>query len=207
MTVRSCEGRGPSASAPSLPPRPSRKAEGCAARGRVVGGRPTADHPPFWEGTVVGLPMAEGKPARKGTKRSGQGFTEDERAAMRQRSRELKAQARGGKKDGEADVLAAIAAMQGSDRILAEQLHALVKANAPSLTPRTWYGFPAYAKDGQVVCFFQFAGKFKTRYATLGFSDEAKLDEGRMWPVVYALTDLTPAEEARIAALVKKAVG
>jgi len=138
------------------------------------------------------------------------GFTDDERAAMRERAQELKAdQRRGpraGKADGEADVLAKIAEMQEPDRAMAERLHALIKASAPALSPRTWYGMPAYAKDGKVVCFFQSAQKFKTRYATFGFSDTANLDEGAMWPVGFALKELTAAEEARIGALVKKAV-
>jgi uncharacterized protein YdhG (YjbR/CyaY superfamily) len=139
------------------------------------------------------------------------GFTDEERAAMKERAQELKADARrgGGKKgkaDGEADVLAKIAAMQEADRAMAERLHALIKASAPDLSPRTWYGMPAYAKDGKVLCFFQSAQKFKTRYATFGFSDKANLDEGELWPVSFALKKLTATEEARIAALVKKAV-
>jgi uncharacterized protein YdhG (YjbR/CyaY superfamily) len=129
-------------------------------------------------------------------------FTAEERAAMRERSRERKA----GKADGESDVLAKIAEMTDSDRALAERLHALIKTTEPDLVPRTWYGMPAYAKDGKVLCFFQSAAKFKTRYATLGFSDKANLDDGSMWPVAFALKDLTAAEEKRIAALVKKAV-
>jgi len=127
---------------------------------------------------------------------------------MREAVRERRARPRAGQGDGEAAVQAKIAAMQPSDRAMAERIHALVRANAPMLSPRTWYGMPAYAnQDGQVVCFFRDAQKFKTRYATLGFSDEAKLDEGRMWPTDFALTGLTAAEEARIIALVKKAVG
>ncbi len=129
-------------------------------------------------------------------------FTDEERAAMRERARELKA----GKADGESDVLAKIAEMGEPDRAMAERLHALVKASAPDLSPRTWYGMPAYAKDGKVVCFFQSAQKFKSRYATLGFSDKANLDEGAMWPTSYALKELTAAEEARIGALVKQAM-
>ena len=132
------------------------------------------------------------------------GFTAEERAAMRERAKELKA-ARG-KADGEADVLAKIAEMPKADRVMAERLHAIVKASAPDLAPRTWYGMPAYAKDGKVVCFFQSAQKFKSRYATLGFSDRANLDKGEMWPTSFALKELTPAEEKKIAALVKKAV-
>jgi uncharacterized protein YdhG (YjbR/CyaY superfamily) len=128
---------------------------------------------------------------------------------MKERARELKAAARrgprAGKADGESDVLAKIAEMPGPDRAMAERLHAVIKASAPALSPRTWYGMPAYAKDGNVVCFFQSAQKFKTRYATFGFSDKAHLDEGAMWPSAFALTKLTAAEEARIGALVKKA--
>ena len=159
--------------------------------------------------------MAERKPAKKGARQSAKntsgtaskGFTAEERAAMRERSKELKAVARrGGKADGESDVLAKIAEMPEPDRAMAERLHALITASAPALAPRTWYGMPAYAKDGNVVCFFQSAQKFKARYATLGFSDKANLDEGTMWPTSFALTDLTAAEEARIAALVKQAV-
>ena len=159
--------------------------------------------------------MAERKPAKKGARQSAKGtsgtaskgFTAEERAAMKERSRELKAAARrGGKADGESDVLAKIAEMPEPDRAMAERLHALITASAPALAPRTWYGMPAYAKDGNVVCFFQSAQKFKARYATLGFSDKANLDEGAMWPTSFALTELTAAEEARIAALVKQAV-
>ena len=136
------------------------------------------------------------------------GFTDDERAAMKNRAQELKAEARANKNraDGESDVLAAIAGMQEPDRSMAERLHAIIKASAPALSPRTWYGMPAYAKDGNVVCFFQSAHKFKARYATFGFSDKANLDEGTVWPVAFALKELTAAEEARIGALVKKAV-
>ena len=129
---------------------------------------------------------------------------------MRERAHELKAAARRGPRagtaDGESDVLAKIAEMPKPDRAMAERLHALIKASAPALSPRTWYGMPAYAKDGKVVCFFQSAQKFKTRYATLGFNDPANLDEGSLWPIAYALTDLTEAEEAKIVALVKRAV-
>jgi len=138
------------------------------------------------------------------------GFTDEERAAMRERVQELKAEARrqrrAGKADVESDVLAKIAALSQPDRAMAERLHAIVKANAPALSPKTWYGMPAYAKNGNVVCFFQSAQKFKTRYATLGFSDKANLDEGHMWPTAFALRELTAAEEAKIGALVKKAV-
>src|SRR5881296_175911 len=138
------------------------------------------------------------------------GFTDEERAAMKERAQELKAEARRGprakKADGESDVLAKIAEMPKPDRAMAERLHAIIKASAPALSPRTWYGMPAYAKDGNVVCFFQSAQKFKARYATFGFSDKANLDEGAMWPTAFALTELTTAEEVRIAALVKKAV-
>ena len=156
------------------------------------------------------------KPAKKGTQKAAKrasegdkklkGFTEEERLAMRERARELKA-ASSGKADGEQGVLAKLAAMPASDRAMGERLHALIKASAPALTPRTWYGMPAYAKDGKVVCFFQSGQKFKTRYATLGFSDQANLDDGAMWPTAFALKALTAAEEARIGALVKKAVG
>lgn len=139
--------------------------------------------------------------------RKAQRFTEEERAAMKERSRELKAGARAGKDgDGEADVLRKIAEMQDSDRVMAERLHAIVKASAPELSPRTWYGMPAYAKDGKVLCFFQSGAKFKTRYATLGFSDKANLDEGAMWPVAFALKDLTATEETKIVALLKNAL-
>jgi len=139
---------------------------------------------------------------------SSGGFTDEERAAMKERAKELKAEARAskGKADGESDVLAKIAEMPEADRAMAERLHAIVKVSAPALSPRTWYGMPAYAKDGKVVCFFQSAAKFNARYATLGFSDTANLDEGAMWPTAFALTRLTAADEARIAALVKRAV-
>jgi uncharacterized protein YdhG (YjbR/CyaY superfamily) len=132
------------------------------------------------------------------------GFTAEERAAMRERAKRRGPRAT--KADGESDVLAKIAEMPEPDRSMAERLHALVKASAPALSPRTWYGMPAYAKDGKVVCFFQSAQKFKSRYATLGFSDRANLDKGEMWPTSFALRELTPAEEKKIAALVKKAV-
>ena len=137
-------------------------------------------------------------------RKTSKGFTAEERAAMRERAKELKAAK--GKADGESDVLAKIAEMPKADRVMAERLHAIVKATAPDLTPRTWYGMPAYAKDGKVVCFFQSAQKFKSRYATLGFSDRANLDKGVMWPTSFALKELTPAEEKKIAALVKSAV-
>jgi uncharacterized protein YdhG (YjbR/CyaY superfamily) len=162
--------------------------------------------------------MAERKPAKKAAQQSAKratgkvskGFTAEERAAMRERAQELKAAARrgprAGKADGESDVLAKIAEMPKPDRALAERLHAIIKASAPALTPRTWYGMPAYAKDDKVVCHFQSAQKFKTRYATFGFSDKAKLDEGAMWPTAFALKKLTSSEEARIRALLKKAV-
>jgi hypothetical protein len=151
------------------------------------------------------------KPA-KGTTASGKtsgGFTDDERAAMKEHAQELKTAARRGPRaaqaDGESDALAKIAEMPEPDRALGERLHAIIKASAPALLPRTWYGMPAYAKDGKIVCFFQPAQKFKSRYATLGFNDAANLDEGAMWPVAYALTELTAADEARIGALVQKA--
>jgi uncharacterized protein YdhG (YjbR/CyaY superfamily) len=156
--------------------------------------------------------MAERKTAKAGTRqsarsttgRASKGFTDEERAAMKERARELKAEK--DKADGEADVLAKIAEMQEPDREMAERLHAIVQASAPALSPRTWYGMPAYAKDGKVVCFFQSAEKFKSRYATFGFSDKANLDEDAMWPASFALKELTAAAEARIGALVKKAV-
>ncbi|MFG3714552.1 iron chaperone [Micromonospora sp. NPDC047730] len=135
------------------------------------------------------------------------GFTDEERGAMKERAKELKRGARrGAKADTEREVLAKIAEMSESDRVIAERLHTLIKANAPVLTPKLWYGMPAYARDGKVVCFFQSAAKFKTRYAVLGFSDEANLDEGAMWPTYFALTELTADVEARIGALVKQAV-
>jgi uncharacterized protein YdhG (YjbR/CyaY superfamily) len=144
------------------------------------------------------------------TNKRSKGFTNEERAAMREYARERKAASRrgseAGKADGESDVLAKIAEMPKSDRALAERLHAIVTASAPDLSPRTWYGMPAYAKDGKVLCFFQSAQKFKTRYATFGFSDKANLDEGAMWPTSFALKKLTAAEEKKIGALVKKAV-
>jgi uncharacterized protein YdhG (YjbR/CyaY superfamily) len=143
-----------------------------------------------------------------GNGKTSKGFTDEERAAMKEHARELKAEARAeqDRAAGESDVLAAIAAMKEPDRSIAERLHAIIKASTPALSPKTWYGMPAYAnKDGKVVCFFQTAQKFKTRYATLGFQDAANLDEGAMWPTSFALKELTAAEEARIAALVKKA--
>jgi uncharacterized protein YdhG (YjbR/CyaY superfamily) len=145
--------------------------------------------------------------AKKATQKS-EGFTEEERAAMKERARELKAEARANKKkaEGESDLLAKIAEMQEPDRAMAERLHEIVKASAPALSPKTWYGMPAYAKDGKVVCFFQSAQKFSTRYATFSFSDAANLDEGAMWPTSFALKELTAAEEAKIGALVKRAV-
>jgi uncharacterized protein YdhG (YjbR/CyaY superfamily) len=144
--------------------------------------------------------MAQKKPA------TSKGFTAEERTAMRERAQELKAGARRGKADGETDVLAKIAEMPEPDRTIAKRLHAIVKASAPDLSPRTWYGMPAYAKDGKVVCFFQSSQKFKTRYATFGFSDKANLDDGALWPTAFALKKLTTASEAKIRALVKKAV-
>jgi hypothetical protein len=140
-----------------------------------------------------------------------EGFTDEERGAMKDRAQELKAAGRrgprAGKADGESEVLAKIAEMPEPDRTMGERLHAVIKASAPALAPRTWYGMPAYTKDGKIVCFFQPAQKFKTRYATLGFNDAANLDEGAMWPTAFALTtELTAADEARIGALVKKAV-
>ncbi|MCB5165824.1 DUF1801 domain-containing protein [Streptomyces bambusae] len=138
-------------------------------------------------------------------------FTDEERNAMKERARELRTTARRGAKapkaDAEADVLAKIAEMAEPDRVLAERVHAIVKASAPALAPKLWYGMPAYARDGKVVCFFQSAEKFKSRYATLGFSDQALIDDGAMWPTAYALTELTPETEAAIATLVAKAAG
>ena len=143
-------------------------------------------------------------------KKRYEGFTAEEKAAMQDRVQEMKVGARRGsradKADGESELLAKIAELPESDRAMAKRLHAVIKASAPALSPMTWYGMPAYAKDGKVVCHFQSAQKFKTRYPTLGFSDAAKLDEGTMWPVAYALTKLTAADEARIVALLKKAV-
>ena len=156
--------------------------------------------------------MAERKSAKKGGRKTGgagaaEGFTPEERAAMKERAREVKAGGRAGKADGESEVLAKIAEMPKADRDMAERIHAIVRAAAPDLSPRTWYGMPAYARDGKVVCFFRSAQKFKTRYATLGFSDKANLDEGTMWPTDFALTKLTAADEKRIAELVRRAVG
>jgi uncharacterized protein YdhG (YjbR/CyaY superfamily) len=156
--------------------------------------------------------MDEKKTAKKSTRRSATtatnkkstGFTAEERAAAKARVKELKDEAR--KADAESAVLAAIAEMKGKDRAMAKRIHAIVKASAPSLSPKTWYGMPAYAKDDKIICFFQSAGKFKSRYATLGFNDTANLDEGAMWPTAFALKELTPAVEAKIGKLVKKAV-
>jgi uncharacterized protein YdhG (YjbR/CyaY superfamily) len=142
--------------------------------------------------------------------RTYEGFTDEERAAMKERGQELKAAARRGKRadtaDAERDVLAKLAEMPQPDRVMGQRLHAIITANAPALSPKLWYGMPAYAKDGKVVCFFQAAAKFNSRYATFGFNDTANLDDGTMWPTAFALTQLTPADEARIAALVKQAV-
>jgi len=151
------------------------------------------------------------KSPKSTTVNAPEGFTDWERAAMRERAQELKAEAsrgtRADKESGESEVLAKIAEMPEPDRAMATRLHAIIKASAPALSPRTWYGMPAYAKDGNVVCFFQSARKFKARYATLGFSDKASLDEGSMWPTSFALRELTADDEARISALVKRAVG
>ena len=138
-----------------------------------------------------------------------QTWTDDEKEAMKARAKEMRAEARRGaeKADGEKDLLAKVAEMPESDRIIAERIHAVVMASAPELSPKTWYGMPAYARDGNVVCFFQSAAKFKSRYATLGFNNASQLDDGHMWPVAFALTKLTAADETRIAALVKQAVG
>jgi uncharacterized protein YdhG (YjbR/CyaY superfamily) len=149
-------------------------------------------------------------PPKNTTGKASEGFTDEEKAAMRERAKEVKAGARrgsrAGKADGESDVLAKIAEMSEPDRGMAERIHALVKASAPELSPKTWYGMPAYARDGDVVCFFQSAQKFKARYSTLGFSDKANLDDGAMWPTSFALGELTAAAEERIGELVKKAV-
>jgi uncharacterized protein YdhG (YjbR/CyaY superfamily) len=152
--------------------------------------------------------MAEKKAAKRTTSKASKGFTAEERAAMKERARELKAEERANRDRaaGERDLLAKVAEMPPPDRALAERVHAIVQANAPALWPKTWYGMPAYAKDGKVVCFFQSAEKFNSRYATFGFSDEARLDKGAMWPTSFALKELNAADEAKIAALVKKAV-
>src|SRR5215210_408594 len=158
--------------------------------------------------------MSAKKAMQKSTKsttaigKESEGFTDEERTAMRERAKELKAEARANKNRaaGESDVLAKIAEMPEPDRAMAKRLHEIVKASAPALSPKTWYGMPAYAKDGKVVCFFQSAQKFNSRYATLGFSDETNLDEGAMWPTSFALKELTATEEAKIGALVKRAV-
>ena len=158
--------------------------------------------------------MAERKPAKRAAQQSAKrtsahgktskGFSAEEKAAMKERAQELKAEA--AKADGETELLAAIAKMQEPDRTMAKKLHSLIKAAAPALAPKTWYGMPAYTKDGNIICFFQNAGKFKARYQTLGFTDKAKLDDGAMWPNSYALMQLTATEEAKITALLKKAV-
>jgi uncharacterized protein YdhG (YjbR/CyaY superfamily) len=162
--------------------------------------------------------MAETKPGKDGTLKSAnstaarpkksEGFTDEERAAMKERAQELKAEARANKNksDGESDLLAKIAEMPEPDRVMAERLHSIIKASAPALSSKTWYGMPAYARDGKIVCFFQSAAKFGARYATFGFNDTANLDEGAMWPTSFALKELTVDDEARIAALVTKAV-
>ena len=155
--------------------------------------------------------MAAKRSTEKGKRApaKSEGFTEDEKAAMRERAKELKAEARRGKDRaaGESDLLAKIAEMPKGDRDMATRLHAIVTKAAPDLMPKTWYGMPAYARDGKIVCFFQSADKFKSRYATFGFNQAANLDQGAMWPTSFALTELTPKEEAKIGALVKKAVG
>jgi uncharacterized protein YdhG (YjbR/CyaY superfamily) len=140
----------------------------------------------------------------EGEKKASKGFSAEERAAIRERAREEKEAAN--REQGERDLLAKIADMQDSDRVMAERIHTIITAGAPDLAPGTWYGMPAYSKDGKIICFFQPAAKFKTRYATLGFNDSARLDDGSMWPVAYALTEVTAADEARIAALVKQAL-
>jgi uncharacterized protein YdhG (YjbR/CyaY superfamily) len=155
-------------------------------------------------------PKKDTQKSAKSTTAKSKGFTDEERAAMKERAQELNAEAgrgpRADQADGESDVLAKIAEMPEPDRAMAKRLHAIIKSSAPALSPKTWYGMPAYAKDEKVVCFFQSAQKFKSRYATFGFSDKANLDEGAIWPTSFALKELTAAEEARIAALVKKAV-
>jgi len=151
--------------------------------------------------------MSERRKRTKSSEADSEGFTPEERAAMRERAREVRAERRNAQVDGEMAVRAKIAEMPEPDRTLAEHIHAIVTATAPELTPRLWYGMPAYAKDGKVLCFFQGASKFKTRYATLGFTDAAKLDEGTMWPTAYAMIALTPETETMIVALVRKAVG
>jgi uncharacterized protein YdhG (YjbR/CyaY superfamily) len=154
--------------------------------------------------------MSAKKPTQKSAKsttasgKKSKGFTDEERAAMKERAQELKAEAR--RADGESAVLAKIAEMPAPDRAIAKRLHAIIKASAPALSPKTWYGMPAYAKDGKVVCYFQSADKFKSRYATFGFNDTANLDDGAMWPTSFALKELNAAEEAKIGKLVKKAV-
>jgi uncharacterized protein YdhG (YjbR/CyaY superfamily) len=149
------------------------------------------------------------KPAKTRTSDGADGFTDEERAAMKERAKEVRAARRGSaaKADGEGDLLAKIAEMPEADRAMAERVHAIIRAAAPGLEPRTWYGMPAYAKDGDVLCFFQPAIKFKARYSTLGFNDKAKLDDGAMWPCAYALAELTAADEDRIAELVRRAAG
>ena len=182
-----------------------------AATAATAAARNPADilirHP---RGGSMSPPKDRQKPAKRTTGKASTGFTDEERAAMKERARELKAERAAArarsKADGESEVLAKIAEMPEQDRAMAERLHAIIKATAPDLSPRTWYGMPAYAKDGNVICFFQSAQKFKSRYATLGFSDKANLDEGAMWPTAFALKELTAAEEAKITALVKQAV-
>jgi uncharacterized protein YdhG (YjbR/CyaY superfamily) len=157
------------------------------------------------EGTMSAKKATQKSPKRTATAdKKSKGFTAEERAAMKERAQELKAEA--AKADGESALLAKVAEMKGTDRAMAKRLHAIIKDSAPALSPKTWYGMPAYAKDGKVVCFFQSAEKFNSRYATFGFSDEANIDKGSMWPTSFALKELTAAEEKKIAALVKKAV-
>src|SRR2546423_10695775 len=172
-----------------------------------VGRSPRRGQAPYHERRSHQL-LAGEEPPMKDTQKSAKSttakFTDEERGAMKDRVKELKAAA--DKANGDSDVLAKIAELPERDRAMAKRLHAIIKASAPALSPRTWYGMPAYAKDGKVVCFFQSAQKFKSRYATFGFSDAANLDEGAMWPVAFALKELTAAEEARIGGLVKKAV-
>src|SRR6266496_3661009 len=187
-------------------PSPARVPPG--TRSRSANSPATHERTVFQKYSTKGTKMAGKKGTQKSASSTGaigkssRGFTAEERAAMKEHLQELKED----KGDGESAVLAKIAAMPEPDRVIAERLHAIIKASAPALSPKTWYGMPAYAQDGNVVCFFQSAQKFKTRYATLGFSDKANLDEGHMWPTAFALKELTAAEEAKIGALVKKAV-
>jgi uncharacterized protein YdhG (YjbR/CyaY superfamily) len=181
--------------------------------GKLEQSRPASPEAVGKEGSMQTGKKSTQKSPKSTTAAGGKasGFTDEDRAAMKERLQELKAEGRSGpgtsRADGESAVLAKIAALPQPDRAMAERLHEIIKANAPTVSAKTWYGMPAYAKDGNVVCFFQSAQKFKTRYATLGFSDKAMLDDGQMWPTAFAIKELTAAEEARVIALVKKAVG